>query len=202
MVLVVEKRRLEGNQDVLEYGEGRTHTMREGAADPSTGVRRWVAKHTFAGIGVFGYYFEAGIHGKSYVYENNRDVLHWTKEAGSNGLGLVAEKPESTQAIRRYRLTVHRADYTVPDWAADAIYYYIFPERFRNGDPGNDTKPGVDRYQTCRSSFTSNGPTSLTSRAAATVPMPSTATISSAATSPASSKSWITSPISAPTRFT
>lgn len=26
----------------------------------------------------------------------------------------------------------------VPEWAADAIYYQIFPERFRNGDPAND----------------------------------------------------------------
>ena len=26
----------------------------------------------------------------------------------------------------------------VPDWAADAVWYQIFPERFRNGDPNND----------------------------------------------------------------
>ena len=26
----------------------------------------------------------------------------------------------------------------VPDWAADAVFYQIFPERFRNGDPAND----------------------------------------------------------------
>lgn len=25
-----------------------------------------------------------------------------------------------------------------PDWVADAIFYQIFPERFRNGDPEND----------------------------------------------------------------
>lgn len=28
----------------------------------------------------------------------------------------------------------------VPDWAKDAVWYQIFPERFRNGDPGNDPK--------------------------------------------------------------
>jgi glycosidase len=27
---------------------------------------------------------------------------------------------------------------TVPAWAADAVFYQIFPERFRNGDPSND----------------------------------------------------------------
>jgi cyclomaltodextrinase / maltogenic alpha-amylase / neopullulanase len=26
----------------------------------------------------------------------------------------------------------------VPEWAADAVFYQIFPERFANGDPGND----------------------------------------------------------------
>ena len=26
----------------------------------------------------------------------------------------------------------------VPDWAADAVFYQIFPERFANGDPSND----------------------------------------------------------------
>ncbi|HRW76698.1 MAG TPA: hypothetical protein P5563_12390, partial [Saprospiraceae bacterium] len=26
----------------------------------------------------------------------------------------------------------------VPTWAKEAIWYQIFPERFRNGDPGND----------------------------------------------------------------
>jgi glycosidase len=27
---------------------------------------------------------------------------------------------------------------TVPEWAADAIFYQVFPERFANGDPSND----------------------------------------------------------------
>lgn len=27
---------------------------------------------------------------------------------------------------------------TVPDWAVDIVWYQIFPERFRNGDPDND----------------------------------------------------------------
>ncbi|MEM9664774.1 MAG: glycoside hydrolase family 13 protein [Bacteroidota bacterium] len=30
------------------------------------------------------------------------------------------------------------AEPTVPDWVADATFYQIFPERFRNGDPSND----------------------------------------------------------------
>lgn len=28
--------------------------------------------------------------------------------------------------------------YDIPEWSQDAIWYQIFPDRFRNGDPGND----------------------------------------------------------------
>lgn len=31
---------------------------------------------------------------------------------------------------------------TVPDWAVGAVFYQIFPDRFRNGNPTNDPKPG------------------------------------------------------------
>jgi cyclomaltodextrinase len=34
---------------------------------------------------------------------------------------------------------------SVPDWAKNAIWYQIFVERFRNGDPGNDPTP-VDMF--------------------------------------------------------
>ncbi len=35
-----------------------------------------------------------------------------------------------------------------PDWVRDSVFYQIFPDRFRNGDPGNDppgTRPWDDR---------------------------------------------------------
>ena len=30
---------------------------------------------------------------------------------------------------------------SVPEWATEAIWYQVFPERFRNGDPGNNPTP-------------------------------------------------------------
>jgi len=36
-------------------------------------------------------------------------------------------------------------DIETPDWARDAVWYQIFPERFRNGNPGND--PGDGDYE-------------------------------------------------------
>ena len=35
----------------------------------------------------------------------------------------------------------------IPDWVKDAIFYQIFPERFRNGDPANDP-PGTEPWGT------------------------------------------------------
>ena len=140
--LVIEKRRLEGWQEVLEYTEvARVSLTREAEGDRE----RWVGDYRFDGAGVYGYYFEVETGGATYLYTNNTDTIFYTREVGSNGLGTVTFPPEKDR-IRRFRQTVYRADYRVPDWASDAVYYYIFPDRFRNGDRLNDPKPGVDKY--------------------------------------------------------
>jgi len=150
--LVLESRRLEGNQDLLEYTEFARVPMqatREGAGS----VFR--ARHRFADIGVLGYWFLVRIGGHDYAYQNNRDPVPWTREKGSNGVGAVEQLPQAAPGadaraalafVRRYRLSVFDPAFTVPDWARDAVYYYIFPERFRNGNPGNDPQPGRDKY--------------------------------------------------------
>jgi glycosidase len=168
--LVLESRRLEGNQDVLEYREfARLPMAREPAG--AGGGELFRARHRFADTGVVGYWFLVRIAGVDYAYQNNRDTVPWTREKGSNGPGRVepvvaadwpaggpregvraatpaaiAALAPSTATVRRYRLTVYDPAFTVPDWAQDAVWYYIFPERYRNGDRGNDPRPGVDKY--------------------------------------------------------
>ncbi len=151
--LVVEKRLLEGNQEVLAYTEVARLPMHKtvnahGAAGPSGAVitERWTASHRFADVAVYGYWFEARISGRLFVVQNNADAVFWTREKGSGGLSAVADKPAAAGTVRRFRQTVFAADFTVPDWAPDTVYYYVFPERFRNGNPRNDPKPGRDRY--------------------------------------------------------
>lgn len=144
VTLVIERRRLEGNQDVLEYTEVARLPMqrtRHGARE------RWTARHRFDTKAVYGYHFVADIGGRRFVYQNNRDAIHWTREKGSNGLGAVAALPERAASVRRFRLTVYDPGFTVPAYARDLVYYYVFPERFRNGDPANDPRPGRDTYQ-------------------------------------------------------
>jgi glycosidase/predicted alpha/beta superfamily hydrolase len=138
VTLVVEKRRLEGPQEVLEYGEvARVPLTRTGDRQRD----HWYGAYRFAEIGVYGYYFLIDTGNAQYVYENNADAIPWTRELGSNGLGSVVRVTPETP-IRRFRQTIFRGDYHVPEWASDTVFYYIFPERFRNGDKRNDPQPG------------------------------------------------------------
>ena len=118
-----------------------------GRPPSAAGAQRWMASHRFADKGVYGYWFEALIQGERYVLQNNDEPLHWTRERGTGGSAVVDFLPESTRAIRRLRQTVYDPAYAVPAWARDAVYYQIFPERFRNGNPANDPVVGRDRYR-------------------------------------------------------
>ncbi|MBL8519760.1 MAG: hypothetical protein JNK75_03730 [Betaproteobacteria bacterium] len=144
ITLVIEKRTLEGNQERLDYAEVARIPMQRGAGEAP---ERWRAKHTFGAVGVYGYWFEVHANGKTFHYQNNRDAIYWTREKGSNGMGLIEESAADARSIRRFRHTVHDPAFKAPAWAKDAIYYYIFPDRFRNGDHANDPQPGRDRYQ-------------------------------------------------------
>ena len=50
--------------------------------------------------------------------------------------GVVRAKSPQTEPPPIPQLKA--AETHVPDWAADVVWYQIFPERFRNGDPSND----------------------------------------------------------------
>ena len=143
ITLVVEKRRLEGNQEVLEYPELSRIPLVKLASSPR---EIWTSSYKFDSINVYGYWFEIEVSGATYVLHNNRDPVFWTREKGSGGVGSVDFKPAASRSIRRFRQTVFDGAFKVPDWAPDVVYYYIFPDRFRNGNPANDPKPGVAKY--------------------------------------------------------
>jgi len=143
ITLVVEKRRLEGNQEVLEYPELGRMPLMKSASSPR---EIWSSSYVFDSVSVYGYWFEVEVGSATYVLQNNRDPVYWTREKGSGGVGAVDFKPAASRSIRRFRQTVFDAAFKVPDWAPDVVYYYIFPERFRNGNPANDPKPGAAKY--------------------------------------------------------
>ena len=156
LTLLVERRQFEGNQEVLQYTEvARVPMVKAAAAGPDAG-ERWSAAYRFAEVAVYGYWFEAEIGGKLYAYQNNADAVFWTRENGSAGLGSVVDRPAALGTVRRFRQTVYARDFKVPDWAADTVYYYIFPDRFRNGNKANDPQPGVTRYHDATVEFHPN----------------------------------------------
>jgi glycosidase len=81
------------------------------------------------------------------VYHNNADPIYWTQEKGSGGVGQVSPKLEHERRLRRFRVTVYDPAFKVPTWTQDAVYYFIFPERYRNGNVSNDPKVGQRKYQ-------------------------------------------------------
>jgi hypothetical protein len=56
-----------------------------------------------------------------------------------SGSGMVALS-DTPVAIQ-----INQSTFTTPEWARDAVWYQIFPERFRNADPAND--PGGMWYE-------------------------------------------------------
>jgi glycosidase len=45
-----------------------------------------------------------------------------------------------------WALMLHTPGFEAPEWAADAVIYQIFPDRFRNGRADNDARTGDVRY--------------------------------------------------------
>lgn len=145
--LVIERRSMVGDQQQLAYEPVARIAMKPEPRGQGTGFS---ASHRFSDTGVYGYWFEIETADGKYALQNNADTVYWTREKGTMGLSAVERLPSSLSRVRRYRQTIHAADFKVPAWARDVVYYYVFPERFRNGDKANDPRPGggqpQDRY--------------------------------------------------------
>ena len=146
--LVIERRLMTGNQEQLAYEPVTRIAMTPQPRGLGSGFS---AKYRFDATGVFGYWFEIETAQGPYALQNNKDTVYWTREKGSMGVSTVERLPSHLNRVRRYRQTIYAPDFKVPDWAQDIVYYYVFPERFRNGDKSNDPRPGggrpQDRYQ-------------------------------------------------------
>lgn len=57
-----------------------------------------------------------------------------------NGSGLHRYTPTDAEDFRLL------ADYAAPTWVWKSVFYQIFPDRFANGDPGNDVRDGEFSY--------------------------------------------------------
>jgi glycosidase len=69
---------------------------------------------------------------------NDTDFYADNTPALDGGLGAVTDDAVD----QSYALTVYEPGFTTPAWARGAFIYQIFPDRFRNGNAGNDPVPG------------------------------------------------------------
>jgi glycosidase len=69
---------------------------------------------------------------------NDTDYYADNTPALDGGLGAVTDDPVD----QSYALTVYEPGFATPSWARSAFIYQIFPDRFRNGNAGNDPVPG------------------------------------------------------------
>ncbi len=62
--------------------------------------------------------------------------------ARDGGQGVAQSAPNDND----YLINVYDPHWTIPTWLQDAVIYQIFPDRFNNGDPGNDRPAGQAIY--------------------------------------------------------
>jgi glycosidase len=51
-------------------------------------------------------------------------------------------QPFASSPDNSWQISVYNPAFETPDWVKEAVIYQIFPDRFRDGDPGNNPAPG------------------------------------------------------------
>lgn len=87
------------------------------------------------------YWFRINDGSATAYYEDNSagtDFQHrlW----GGDGVAVSSSSDYS------WALTVYNPSFTTPDWVKNGVFYQIFPDRFRNGNAGNDLPAGEFFY--------------------------------------------------------
>ena len=69
-------------------------------------------------------------------------------ESRCQGQTLPAYSPNTSEPVSAVNDARSGTENAVPSWAADAVFYQIFPERFRNGDSTNDpTRTSLEGFE-------------------------------------------------------
>jgi cyclomaltodextrinase len=82
----------------------------------------WGVTLSLAQPGLYGYKFKVN------------DLKEYGDDSKAGGIGKAAFR-----GTEYFPLTVYAADFKTPDWMKKAIVYQIFPDRFFNGKPENDS---------------------------------------------------------------
>ena len=79
-----------------------------------------------------------------FIVSDGTDTDYYADDTAALDGGLGAASDEVVD--QSWALMLHVPGFEAPDWAADAVIYQIFPDRFRNGRSSNDPRTGDIRY--------------------------------------------------------
>jgi glycosidase/fibronectin type 3 domain-containing protein len=79
-----------------------------------------------------------------FIVTDGTDTDFYADDTAALDGGLGAATDDALD--QSWALTVYVPGFTAPSWAKDAVFYQIFPDRFRNGRADNDPKTGDIRY--------------------------------------------------------
>lgn len=141
--LVIATQKIEGNLEKVNYSDITKFPLTKIKVENKK--EYWSCKVVFNNMNVYGYYFEIEDDNSLIYYGNNDQDFSFQafKLKGTNGVGKVYDNFED---LILYSQSIYDPKFKTPDWAKDIIYYYIFPERFKNGDKTNDPKPGKRKF--------------------------------------------------------
>ncbi len=144
--IVIAKEKIHGNREKIEYLEQVKYPMQKVGLSTDKSRELWQVTVRFTDMSVYGYYFEAVDGKETVVYANNTQPINIVNNRilGTGGVGSAYVAGDDR--IIWFKQTVYDPEYQTPDWAKDAVIYYIFPERFKNGDKANDPVPGVTKF--------------------------------------------------------
>ncbi len=89
------------------------------------GHQKWTATVQFPNMGTFQYYF---------ALSNGTDMKVYCDDDGNYGTGKLCELTE----VLPYEIVVFKSGFETPDWMKNAVIYQIFPDRFFDGNVGNN----------------------------------------------------------------
>ncbi len=89
------------------------------------GTKHWTCTVQIPKPGEYDYYF---------ALSNGSDVKVYGDDDGYYGTGKVS----NLDGVTPYDLVVYKSGFETPDWMKNAVIYQIFPDRFFDGDPGNN----------------------------------------------------------------
>ena len=134
------------SEEVLE-GEMWTHRFENDVVYPMKKINKttYTANVTFDTKKVYGYIFEI-VKGKNKYYYGNADETYTVSHVKIRKTGGVGKLYDKKPYKGRFVQTVYDKNFTTPDWSKDMVTYYIFPERFKNGNKQNDPVAGKRKF--------------------------------------------------------